>query len=64
MNVPLSNTLSMIYSMKCINGHKYNRLNSDEPEYKNQCPECGTFITGITGGRWLSEKEIKSFKSI
>jgi hypothetical protein len=42
-----------IYIIECINGHKYKRKSNSSDEYRNKCPECGTYFTGITAAEWL-----------
>ena len=57
MSIPPVKKAENVLIMKCINGHKYKRLDSDPIEYKNLCPICKTYSTGITGARWLNDKE-------
>lgn len=44
---------TMIETWACVNDHKYERKNNACKYKKNKCPECGTYFTGITAGRWV-----------
>ena len=50
------------YKMQCINGHNYQCIDIELYKGKKQCPECGSYMTGIVAARWLTDGEKALYK--